>query len=144
MKALGEMTDAAHLSTIPRFVEMVSRHAANAGYSEARVADMAAAVEEALTNLAEFGCGKEGEAMTVKVGDDNGKRFVIDIADSGTSFNMLLEADPFLSGAGPTERRPSTRRMKRIGDVEYKRFEGKNHTVITVYPVKTGPAGPLG
>jgi anti-sigma regulatory factor (Ser/Thr protein kinase) len=139
MKALGELTLAATPGTIPEFVGFVSAHAGAAGYSEKRIKAMESAVAEALTNVAEFVCTEEGQQVTVAVGDDKGRRFVIDITDSGRSFNMLLEGDPLVSGIEPGQKRPSVRFIKRVGDVEYKRFEGKNHVILTVYPeFKTG------
>jgi anti-sigma regulatory factor (Ser/Thr protein kinase) len=134
MKALGELTLAATLGAVPEFATFVSAHAAAVGYSEARVKMMESAVTEALTNVAEFVCTEEGQEVTVSVGDDKGRRFVIDITDSGKPFNMLLEGDPLISGIEPGRKRPSVRFMKRIGDVEYKRFEGKNHLILTAYP----------
>jgi anti-sigma regulatory factor (Ser/Thr protein kinase) len=139
MKALGELTLAATPDTIPEFVGFVSAHAGAAGYGEKRIKAMESAVAEALTNVAEFVCTEEGQQVTVAVGDDKGRRFVIDITDSGRSFNMLLEGDPLVSGIEPGQKRPSVRFIKRVGDVEYKRFEGKNHVILTVYPeFKTG------
>ena len=144
MKVIGEMTDAAGTATIPRFLEFVSGHARSVGYGEGRIKEIESALSEALANVAEFGCGKEGGNVTILCGDDNGRRFVVDIADSGKPFNMLLEADPFLSGGDPMEKRPSVRWIKKIGDVEYKRFEDRNHIVITVYPASAGTGTTLG
>jgi hypothetical protein len=141
MKALGELTRQAHADTIPEFLEFISGWAREAGYNEQRVKEMESAAKEALTNIVEFVC-TEGEEVTVQVGDDKGRRFVIDISDSGKPYNMLFEADPFLSGNDPSEKRPSVRRIKKIGDVEYKRFEGKNRLVVTVYPVSGGGSAP--
>ncbi len=134
MKPLGELTKEARTDTIPEFLEFVSSWAKQAGYSEKRVKEIGSAVTEALTNIAEFICREGGQSVTMQCGDDKGRRFVIEIFDSGKPFNMLLEADPFLSGNDPSEKRPSVRFMKKIGDVEYKRFEGKNRIVITTYP----------
>jgi hypothetical protein len=141
MKALGELTRQARTDAIPDFLEFVSAWARQAGYGEQRVRDMESAVKEALNNIVEFVC-TEGEEVTVQVGDDKGRRFVINIFDSGKPYNMLFEADPFLSGNDPSEKRPSVRSIKKIGDVEYKRFEGKNHLVVTVYPVSGAVSAP--
>lgn len=137
MKALGELTRQAHADTIPDFLEFISGWAREAGYGEQRVREMESAAREALANIVEFIC-TEGEEVTVQVGDDKGRRFVIDISDLGKPYNMLLEADPILSGSDPSEKRPSVRQIKKMGDVEYKRFEDRNHLVITVYPVSRG------
>jgi len=123
MKALGELTRQAHADIIPDFVEFISAHAREAGYGEKRIKEMESAATEALTNIVEFVC-TEGEEVTVQVGDDKGRRFVIDISDLGKPYNMLLEADPFISGNDPAGKKPSVRWIKRTGDVEYKRFEG--------------------
>ena len=141
MKALGELTRQARTDAIPDFLEFISTWARQAGYGEQRVRDMESAVKEALTNIVEFVC-TEGEEVTVQVGDDKGRRFVINISDSGKPYNMLFEADPFLSGNDPSEKRPSVRWIKKIGDVEYKRFEGKNHLVVTVYPLSGSVSAP--
>lgn len=141
MKALGELTRQAHADTIQEFLRFISGWAKEAGYGEQRIKEMESAAGEALTNIVEFVC-PQGEDVTVQVGDDKGRRFVIDISDVGKPYNMLLEADPILSGNDPSEKRPSVRRMKKIGDVEYKRFEGRNHLVITVYPVSGGSSAP--
>ncbi|MDR2018379.1 MAG: ATP-binding protein [Syntrophobacterales bacterium] len=137
MKTLGELTLQAHSGSIPEFLEFISGWAKEAGYGGQRIREMEFAVAEALTNIVEFVC-TEGEEVTIRVGDDKGRRFVIHISDYGKSYNMLLEADPFLSGSDPSEKRPSVSRIKRIGDVEYKRFEGKNYLVVTVYPASMG------
>ena len=137
MKALGELTRQARADAIPEFLGFVSGWAKETGYGEQRIKEMESAVKEALTNIVEFVC-TGGEEVTVQVGDDKGRRFVIDISDAAKPYNMLLEADPFLSGSDPSEKRPSVRWIKKIGDTEYKRFEGRNHLVITVYPVPTG------
>jgi len=137
MKALGELTRQAHPDIIPEFLEFISGWARETGYSEQRIKEMESAAKEALTNIVEFVC-TGGEEVTVQVGDDKGRRFVIDFSDAAGPYNMLLEADPFLSGSDPSEKRPSVRWIKKIGDTEYKRFEGRNHLVITVYPVFGG------
>ena len=137
MKALGELTRQAGPDVIPEFLEFITGWAREAGYGEQRVKEMESAAREALTNIVEFVCTK-GEEVTVQVGDDKGRRFVIDISDLGIAYNMFLEADPILSGGDPSEKRPSVKWIKRIGDAEYKRFEGRNHLVITVYPISMG------
>lgn len=138
MKALGDLKLPAHKAMIPRFLEFVASHAKSIGYSETRVGEIKAAVSEALTNVIDFVCTGE-EEIQVSCGDDRRRRFTVDISDGGKSYNMLLEADPFLSGNDPAEKRPSVRLIKKIGDAEYKRFEGRNHLVITVYPEYGNP-----
>jgi hypothetical protein len=134
MKNLGELTLGALKINIPQFLDFVVPQAATAGYSDKRVEEIKSAVKEALSNIVEFVCVEEGQEITVQCGDDRGRRFVVEIRDTGKPFNMLLEADPFLSGNDPAGKRPSVRSMKKIGDVEYKRFEGKNLIIVTVYP----------
>jgi hypothetical protein len=134
MGRLGELTLAAEKAMIPQFIDFVGTNAKPIGYSDKRVEEIRAAVAEALTNVADFICTEKGMEVTVSCGNDKRRRFTVEIVDTGKSFNMLLEADPFLSGNDPSDKRPSVRLMKKIGDVEYKRFEGKNHLVITVYP----------
>ncbi|HEY3278745.1 MAG TPA: ATP-binding protein [Syntrophorhabdaceae bacterium] len=138
MKHLEELTLPAERAMIPRFLDLVATHAKTVGYSDARVGEIKGAVSEALTNIIDFIC-TEGQEIHLTCGDDKRRRFTVDISDSGKSFNMLLEADPFLSGSDPGQKRPSVRFIKKIGDVEYKRFEGKNHVIITVYPEYGNP-----
>jgi anti-sigma regulatory factor (Ser/Thr protein kinase) len=134
MKNLGELTLAAEKAMIPQFLDFVASHAKSVGYSAKRAEEIRAAVNEALQNIVDFICTEVGMEITLTCGDDRRRRFAVEVLDSGKSFNMLLEADPFLSGNDPSEKRPSVRLMKKIGDVEYKRFEGKNRLTITIYP----------
>jgi len=139
MKNLGELTLGAEKSAIPQFLDFVASQAAPVGYSRTRIEEIRSAVGEVLTNIVEFICTEGGLEISVKCGDDRRRRFTVEITDPGKAFNMLLEADPFLSGNDPSAKRPSVRLMKKIGDVEYKRFEGKNLLTITIYPEFSSP-----
>ncbi len=141
MKALGEILHPAHEDSVPHLAGFVAGHARSAGFPDQRVREIELSLKEAISNILRFSCSDGDCEIRIICSLDNAGRFALIISDNGKPFNVLLEADPFLTpdAALASDQRPSTKIMKRsIGNIEYKRFENKNIlTFIVAAPSTT-------
>ncbi|MBA4390738.1 MAG: hypothetical protein C0399_07355 [Syntrophus sp. (in: bacteria)] len=132
-----EIAASAQADSVPALIEFVSTHAWECGFHDEAIAKIDCAVEEALNNILYFAFSdsnnSEGE-IRISCSIHNSGALQINIADTGSPFNMLLagtfpEADDFVEPG----RKPSTKVMKKIiKNVEYRREADKNVLIFIV------------
>jgi len=116
-----EITVQARPDAVPRVVEFVSAFGREMAFTEARLGEIALALEEALGNIIRFACPGGSEEIRVTCRAHEMGSIALNIVDSGRPFNMLV-VSTFPEVAGGTDEIPSTRIMKKaIRDVEYRR-----------------------
>ncbi len=137
MEALGEISRPANEGSVPDLAEFISEHMKNSGFPDQRIQEIVLSMKEAIGNILRFSCGGGDCELHIACSLDNTGKLVITISDNGRPFNMLIEADPFLTPDDvlTADGRPSTKVMKRfIGNIECKRYEGKNIIAFTIQP----------
>ena len=123
-----EITASAQVDSVPALIRFVSTHAWECGFQDEAITKINLAVEEALNNILYFACSNGKGEIRISCSIHNSGALQINIADTGSPFNMLLsgtfpEADDFTEPG----RKPSTRIMKKvIKNVEYRRETDKN------------------
>jgi anti-sigma regulatory factor (Ser/Thr protein kinase) len=124
----------AQMASIPALLEFMSSQAKEVGLDEARVRDIAGAIEEAILNIINFACRDGQGEIEIRCGTHGEETFLIDIIDSCGPFNMLAatsfpEAEDFAEKEG--KERLSTRKLKRaIRNIEYRRDPKKNTNIL--------------
>jgi len=129
MEPLGEISRPANEGSVPDLAEFISERMKDSGFPDQRIQEIVLSMKEAIGNILRFSCGGGDREVQLACSLDNAGRFAITISDNGGPFNMLLEADTFLTpdDALTSGQRPSTKVMKRfIGNIEYKRSENRN------------------
>ncbi|MBA4417858.1 MAG: hypothetical protein C0392_08105 [Syntrophus sp. (in: bacteria)] len=119
--------------SIPALVGFVSAHAWEGGFTDERTREIGCAVEEILHYIVHFACGSGSGEITIQCGFHDTGAIIIDIYDTGVSFNMLVagvfpEASDFV---GPGESISLTKIKKTIKNIEYRRDGKKNRNILT-------------
>lgn len=126
MRVLGELSKPASPDNVAPFLDFVSSHGRELGFSDKRVREIEAAVEQALTNIIERAFEGATGSIHVTCNIDPRERFVVVIVDEGKPFNMLLAGSRFFDDE-PEERKVATGTLKKmIDDIEYRRVENTN------------------
>ncbi|MGA2106432.1 MAG: ATP-binding protein [Syntrophorhabdales bacterium] len=134
---IGELIRAARMSSVPEFVQFVSSVERQEGFSDERIAEVEAAVREALTAIIHEAARGKGGDVTVTCKHDHWGKLVISIEDRGEAFNILLADVVFQGEEGPVDekRRASARLIKKmIDNIEQKRVDETNVLTFTVSP----------
>jgi len=135
MEPLGEISRPAKEDSIPDLIAFISEHMKDSGFPDQRMQEIMLSMKEAIGNILRFSCGGGDCEIQIACSLDNAGKLVITISDNGRPFNMLIESDPFLTPDDilTTNGRPSTKVMKRsVGNIECKRYEGKNIIAFTI------------
>jgi anti-sigma regulatory factor (Ser/Thr protein kinase) len=134
---IGELIRAARMSSVPEFVQFVSSVERQEGFSDERIAEVEAAVREALTAIIQRATeGRIGD-ITVTCKHDHWGKLMISIEDRGKAFNILLADVVFQGEKGPVDEkgRASARLIKKmIDNIEQKRVDETNVLTFTVSP----------
>ncbi len=134
---IGEMSRAARMSSVPEFMQFVSSVERQEGFSDERIAEVEAAVREALTTIIHRAAKGHIGDITVTCKHDHWGKLMISIEDRGEAFNILL-ADVIFQGEGsPVDEkgRASARLIKKmIDNIEQKRVDETNVLTFTVSP----------
>lgn len=122
------------MEVIPRMVAFVLEHAGEAGFEKGRIADIGAAVEEALTNIVTFSCPDGAGEIRLTCTVHEMGALIVNIVDTGKPFNMLFFTTfPEAEGEDGPARKPSTVVMKRVlKNIEYRRDANRNILIFTV------------
>jgi serine/threonine-protein kinase RsbW len=129
MRLLSELKLPAEISNLRKFIELVSRCAEEHGFSPERITEIGVATEEALVNVCNY--AYEGGTGDVKVSCilDDENRFVIEIEDAGTPFDLLSIGEPDLTD-DIDERKVGGLGVfiirELVEDVQYRRQDEKN------------------
>jgi anti-sigma regulatory factor (Ser/Thr protein kinase) len=129
-----EITLSARADSVPALIGFVSTNAWECGFQDEAITKINLAVKEALDNILYFACSNGEGEIRISCRTHNSGALQINIADTGTPFNMLLsgtfpEADDFTEPG----RKPSTKVMKKvIKNVEYRREIDKNVLIFIV------------
>lgn len=123
----------AQAASVPALLEFLSRQAKEVGFDETRVRTIAAAIEEALSNIIHFASRDSEDTIEIRCGTHGEETFLIDIVDSCRPFNMLAatsfpETEDFAEVDGNKWLSTSTLK-KAIRNIEYRR-DPKNNTNI--------------
>lgn len=132
---VGEYAAEASMGSLEGFIEFACSHAAEQGFTDDRVHEVRRVLTEALTNIVSFTFDNLPGEIKLSCKIDKFGKYVVALVDSGKPYNVLLEDDPFIGSLGPTldGPRPTTKMMKRFSsNIEYKRFENRNHLIITL------------
>jgi anti-sigma regulatory factor (Ser/Thr protein kinase) len=134
---IGEISRAARMSSVPELVQFVSSVERQEGFSDERIAEVEAAVREALTAIIHGDAkGRIGD-ITVTCKHDHWGKLVISIEDRGEAFNILLADVVFQGETSPVdeERRAAARLIKKMIDkIEQKRVDETNVLTFTLSP----------
>ena len=127
----------AKLENLAQFIDFISCCAHEQGIDQKRIIEVEISAEEALVNIFNYAYqGGEGY-VEVSCRSDSNDKFIIEIVDSGISFNLLTLKDP------DTTLDISERKIGGLGilfmkklmdDVQYRREENKN--VLTLIASK--------
>lgn len=140
LKVLGEIKEPGRTESVPALIEFVGSKAKEHGFSEQRVQEIGAALQEALTNIITHAYARIEGDITITCGVDQGENLVIEIVDKGEGFNMLLTDLAFFDSIDVDERKKvSNRTVKRMIDsIEYKRLDKSNVLTLITSHVARG------
>jgi anti-sigma regulatory factor (Ser/Thr protein kinase) len=84
----------AHLEYLHKFIDFVARCSREQGFDKNRVHEIELATEEALVNIFDYAYKENNGEVEIFCKLDDNKRFIIEIVDTGTPFNVLSVASP--------------------------------------------------
>ncbi|MBF0343780.1 MAG: ATP-binding protein [Nitrospirae bacterium] len=84
----------AKLDNLETFIDMVSACAVNVGFTPDKVSSINVAAEEVLVNVFNYAYGGLDGDVEVNCLVDNSEMFIVEIVDSGISFNILSAEEP--------------------------------------------------
>ncbi len=128
------ITANARAKSVPSLVEFIARHAWEAGFDDEKIRQINLAVEEAINNIIEFACYDGRGEITINCNVHDSGALMINIADTGKPFNMLIASSfPEAGDFAELGKMPSTKIMKRvIGNIEYRRDVNRNILIFTI------------
>jgi serine/threonine-protein kinase RsbW len=127
----------AQLENLEKLVEFVSQCAREKGFEQKRVSEIEIAAEEAFVNIISYAYQETGSVGDIEVecGLEDNDRFVIEIIDSGTPFNVLTVTEPDIS-SDVSHRKIGGLGIffmkKLIDEVRYNYIKGKNILTFVV------------
>jgi len=132
---VSKTTLPANIESLEEFIQSVSSLAEKLQFSQKIIQKIQLAVEEALVNIFHYAYPEGTGEVTITCSLDDKKRFVIEIEDAGSPFNVLSVTAP------DTQSDISDRPIGGLGiflikkmmeDVQYRREDGKNILTLTI------------
>jgi serine/threonine-protein kinase RsbW len=122
------ITIPAILEYLPKCIDFISSYAREYGFSGKRLNEIELAAEEAVVNIFNYAYkDKRGEVKITCKADET--KFVMEIEDTGTPFNVLSVADPDIT-SNIMERREGGLGIllikKYVDDIQYRREDDVN------------------
>lgn len=129
MRLLSQLKLPAEISSLRKFIELVSRCAEEQGFSPERITEIGVATEEALVNVCNYAYQDGNGDVKVSCILDDENRFVIEVEDAGIPFDVLSIVEPDLID-DIDERKVGGLGVfiikELVEDVQYRREDNKN------------------
>ena len=137
MKIHAQIKLPAHFEYLPDFIDFVATCSRDQGFEKKKVHQIELATEEALVNIFDYAYKENNGDVEIICKLDNNKRFIIEIIDTGTPFNVLSVAAPDIY-ADISERQLGglgVFLIKEVMDAVHYRYED-NKNILTLIIIK--------